>query len=52
MLPPHREFTTIYFNIYVSFHTHFSFSKIVYGITCRELFRDCTAVFFLYEAHI
>ena len=45
MSPLHREFPVIFFNIYVSFHTHLFFSKIVYGITCREFFRDCTAVF-------
>ena len=42
--PPHREFPDIFFNIYVSFHTYLYFSKILYGITCREFFRDCTAV--------
>ena len=43
--PPHREFSVIFFNIYVSFNTHLFFSKILYGITCREFFKDCTAVF-------
>ena len=45
MSPPHGEFLVIFFNIYVSFHTNLFFSKMVYGITCREFFRDCTAVF-------
>ena len=45
MPPPHMEFPVIFFNIYVSFHIHLFFSKIVYGISCREFFRDCTAVF-------
>ena len=42
---PHREFSVISFNSYVCFHTHLFFSKILYGITCRKFFRDCTAVF-------
>ena len=43
--PPHMEFLVIFFNIYVSFHTHSSFLKMLNGITCRELFKGCTAVF-------
>ena len=43
--PPHREFPVIFFNIYLSFHTHLFLSKMLYGITCRECFRDCTPVF-------
>ena len=42
---PHREFLVIFFNIYVSFHMHFFLFKMVYGITCRTFFRNCTAVF-------
>ena len=43
--PPHMEFLVIFFNIYVSFYTHSSFLKMLNGITCREFFRVCTAVF-------
>ena len=45
MSPPHGEFLVICFNIYVRFHTNLFFSKMLYGVTCREFFRDCTAVF-------
>ena len=45
MSPPHRECPVIFFNIYVSFHTHLFFSKTLYGITCREFFRHYAAVF-------
>ena len=39
------EFLVTFFTIYVSFHTHLFFSKMLKGITCRYFFKGCTAVF-------